>query len=161
MKTETFDSQIDLDEPKAKPVRLQLVRAGSLRCAIPATEVSAIVAWQQPAPLPNAPQSVLGVVSVHGSMFTVLDLAELTSENSAVEETARLIIALRGDEQLAIAVDELGAEIELARDEVTGERKEGLIAGTLNRNNEEVNILNVKELFSTAIQGRERRRRRF
>ena len=161
MKTETFDSQTDLDEPKAKPVRLQLVRAGSLRCAIPADEVSAIIAWQQPAPLPNAPQSVLGVVSVHGSMFTVLDLAELTSESSTVEETARLFIALRGDEQLAVAVDELGGEIELARDEAIAEREKGLIAGTLKRNNEEVNVLNVKELFSTAIQGRERRRRRF
>ena len=161
MKTETFEGQIELDKSNAKLTRLQIVRVGSLRCAFPAAEVSAIVAWQEPAPLPNAPQSVLGVVSVHGSMFTVLDLAELTSENSAVEETARLIIALRGDEQLAIAVDELGGEIELVREEVTGERKEGLIAGTLNRNNEEVSILNLKELFSTAIQGRERRRRRF
>jgi len=159
MKTETFEGQID--QANAKPTRLQIVRVGSLRCAFPAAEVSAIVAWHEPAPLPNAPQSVLGVVSVHGSMFTVLDLAELTSTNSAVEETARLIIALRGDEQLAIAVDELGAEIELAGDEANGDRKEGLIAGTLNRNNEEIKTLNLKELFSTAIQGRERRRRRF
>ncbi len=161
MKTETFDSQTDLDESKAKPVRLQLVRAGSLRCAIPAAEVSEIIAWQQPAPLPNAPQSVLGVVSVHGSMFTVLDLAELTSEDSTVEAAARHIIALRGDEQLALAVDELGDEVEVGADEAIAEREKGLVAGTLNRNNEEVNLLNLKELFSTAIQGRERRRRRF
>jgi chemotaxis signal transduction protein len=161
MKTEAFDRQIDVDESNAKPVRLQLLRAGSLLCAIPAAEVSAIIRWQHPTPLPNAPQSVLGVVSVHGCMFTVLDLAELTSENPAVEETARHIISLRGDEQLALAVDEVGGLIELAANESTSELKEGLIAGSLNRNNEEVNILNLKELFSTAIQGRERRRRRF
>ncbi len=161
MKTETFDRQNDADDAGAKPVRFQLVRAGSLTCAFQHAEVSAIVAWQQPAPLPNAPQSVLGVVSIHGGMFTVLDLAELTSEKPAVEATARIIIAFRGDEQLALAVDEVGAVIELAGDESIGEHKDGLISGSLNRNGAEVNIVNLKELFSTAIQGRERRRRRF
>ena len=41
------------------------------------------------------------------------------------------------------------------------ETGEPLVLGVLQREGEEVKILNPKELFPTAIQGRERRRRRF
>jgi purine-binding chemotaxis protein CheW len=122
-------------------------------------EISAIVSWQEPTPLPNAPPAVLGVVSIHGSMFTVFDLAELTSDSAAVQKSVRQIIALRGDEQLALAVDKVGEVVELEPEEVPA--LDGLIGGSVTRNGVELNILNLKEIFPTAIQGRERRRRRF
>lgn len=136
--------------------------SGSLLCGILTQEISTITEWQEPTPLPNAPASVLGVVSVQGCMLTVLSLAELISENASERETARYIAALRGDEQLALAVAEIREVIDLAADELNGEQSIAkLIAGTVTRNGAEISILNLKELFPTAIQGRERRRRRF
>ena len=41
---------------------------------------------------------------MHGRMFTVVDAAVLLERNGATQ--SRSIVALRGDEQLALAVDE-------------------------------------------------------
>jgi chemotaxis signal transduction protein len=159
METESFESRIGVAEASAESVRLQIARSGSALYGIATAEISAIVARQNPTPLPNAPQAVLGVVSIHGCMFTVLHLAELTSDNAAVRDSAQHIIALRGDEQLALAVDEVGEVVEVGLKEIAA--ADGFIAGRVTRDDVQINILDLKGLFSTAIQGRERRRRRF
>ena len=73
------------------------------------------------------------------------------------------LIALRGDEQLALAVDGLGETFELG--DVDLDTKPGtmgtFVACVLHRDGADIYILNLKELFPAAIQGRERRRRRF
>ena len=142
---------------------LQLLRAGSFQFGIFADEIAAIAPWQDPTPLPHAPKSVLGVVSIQGRMLTVLDLAALPSrEADHSDAVAQHLIALRGDEQLALAVDGLGETIELADADFDAppEAGETLILGVLNREGAVIYILNPKELFPAAIQGRERRRRR-
>ncbi|HCX30546.1 MAG TPA: hypothetical protein DHU55_12385 [Blastocatellia bacterium] len=155
----------DSDEPSCggKIRKLQLLRAGSVQFAILADEIAAIVDWREPTPLPHAPKSVLGVASVQARMLTVFDLATLLGESSSSDEPFQHIVALRGDEQLALAVENLGELIEIADDEfaATRERAGTLVSGVLNHGGGEINILNVKELFPTAIQGHERRRRRF
>ncbi len=164
---------MNLGEPGGQPPpsinsrRLQIVQAGESRFGIYTEEIAAVVPWQTPAPLPHAPQSVLGVVSVQGRMLTALDLSALAAAKSLAGE-ARItkpshLIALRGDEQLAIAVDSLGEEIQVGAREIQLRAKtEGqLIGHVLQVDDAEINILDVKQLFPTAIQGRERRRRRF
>lgn len=97
-------------------------------------------------------------------MLTVLDLATLTgSEAASSDAPAQYLIALRGDEQLALPIETLGETIEIADDDFNAKRETGepLVLGVLHREGAEINILNPKELFPTAIQGRERRRRRF
>lgn len=147
--------------------KLQLVRAGSVQFGIFAEEIATIVAWREPTPLPHAPKSVLGVVSVQGRMLTVLELATLSGDEAASSDAPCDIpghlIALRGDEQLALAVDDLGEIVQLADDEFAAklETTRTLILGVLHHENAEINILNLKELFPTAIQGRARRQRRF
>ena len=144
--------------------RLQLFGAGSFQFGIFAEEIAAIVAWREPTPLPHAPKSVLGVVSIEGRMLTVMDLATLTGgEEASRDAPAQHLIALRGDEQLALAMETLGETIEIGENSMNAKRETGepLVLGVLQREGEEVKILNPKELFPTAIQGRERRRRRF
>jgi hypothetical protein len=69
---------------------------------------------------------------------------------------------LRGDEQLALAVDSVGETIELDNVDLDPNgAADKLTLGILRHDGADINILNLKELFSTAIQGRERRRRRF
>jgi len=142
--------------------KLQLVRSGSKQFGIFTDEIAAIVSWQEPAPLPHSPKSVRGVVSVDGRMLTVLDLVSLTAgETSANGEPGKLI-ALRGDEQLALAVTEVGEEIDLAAEDLARVETAGsVVLGNLKHAGAEIGVLNLKELFPTAIQGRERRRRRF
>ena len=106
---------------------------------------------------------MLGVVSIQGRMLTVLHLEALPApETFATNATAHLI-ALRGDEQLALAVDSLGDTIELADADLDkGPEDMGtFVLGVLHREGSDIHVLNPKQLFPTAIQGRERRRRRF
>ena len=143
---------------------LQLLRAGLFQFGIFADEIAAVAAWREPTPLPHAPNSVLGVVSIQGRMLTVLDLATLPDrEYESPAATVQHLVALRGDEQLALAVDELGETIEFADSDfdITREIGETFILGVVNRDGTDIFILDSKELFPTAIQGRERRRRRF
>ena len=151
--------------------KLQLVHAGSTQFGIFAEEISAIVAWQEPTPLPHAPESVLGVVSIQGRMLTVLDLATLPVREATLSDGPRnapgYIIALRGDEQLALAIDASGETIQLAphesmTDSITKQETVTTpVLGVLQREGIQIKILNLKGLFPTAIQGRRRRQRRF
>ena len=144
--------------------QLQLLRAGALQVGIFAEDIVTIAGWRKPTPLPQAPESVLGVVSIQGRMLTVLDLAALTDrETASNNEPVQHLIALRGDEQLALAIGSLGEIIEIAETDLNakGETSTALFLGVVLRDGSEINVLNLDELFAVAIQGRERRRRRF
>jgi chemotaxis signal transduction protein len=138
---------------------LQVFSSGANQFAVFTDEVMTIAEWREPAVLPHAPAAVLGVVSIQGRMLTVLDLSQLL-EQPRLSQGPSHILALRGDEQLALAIDGPRETIEhtfAAAPEVNGK----LISGIINYDGDEISILNVRELFATAIQGRERRRRRF
>lgn len=147
--------------------KLQLVRAGSFQFGIFAEEIAATIAWRKPTPLPHAPTSVLGVVSIQGRMLTVLDLTTLTAREAEASDAPldghRQLIALRGDEQLALAVDALGESFDVPeRDLQPNQESAGsLIFSSLQLDDSKIDILNLKELFPAAIQGRQRRQRRF
>lgn len=106
----------------------------------------------------------MGVVSIQGRMLTVLNLVTiLDSRAAAGDQSHQHILALRGDEQLALAVETLGENIEIDEEDIRAKPGTGepLVLGVLHREGAEITILDPEELFSTAIQGRERRRRRF
>jgi chemotaxis signal transduction protein len=99
-------------------------------------------------------------------MLTVLDLAVLangeTVSGGVVLDNDRRIVALRGEEQLALAVDAAGDIVKITTADVKpGPDSGALIMGSLQLEGSEINILNLRDLFPAAIQGRERRRRRF
>jgi len=138
---------------------LQTFSVGSDLFAVLADEVMTLAEWREPAVLPQAPASVLGVVSIQGRMLTVLNLSQLLEQQHAGARSH--ILALNGDEQLALAIDAPGETVELGDVKIPAENNSKLVAGVISRNGREIKILNLKELFATAIQGRERRRRRF
>jgi chemotaxis signal transduction protein len=144
-----------------QPRTLQLFSFGEAKFAVFADEVMAITEWREPAALPHAPASVLGIVSIHGRMLTVLDLSQLLESPLRADRPTH-ILALNGDEQLALAIDAPGETFAIAAANSDGTPASGkLVSGVINRNGDEIKILDVRELFPTAIQGRERRRRRF
>ena len=162
-------SNLEQKLPGGTSRKLQLLRAGSSQFGIFAEQISEIVEWQEPAPLPHAPNSVLGVVNIQGRMLTVLDLAMLASGEGLDEtprEFLRHLIALRGDEQLALAIEALGEVVKLTPSEsITGSITDEIVTtpvlGVLQREGAEIRILNPEGLFPAAIQGRQRRQRRF
>lgn len=144
-----------------QPRTLQLFSFGKDKFAVFADEVMAITEWREPAALPHAPASVLGIVSIHGRMVTVLDLSQLLESQRHAGLPTHLL-ALNGDEQLALAIDNPGETVAIAAANSKEAQASGkLVSRVINRNGDEIKILNIKELFPTAIQGRERRRRRF
>jgi chemotaxis signal transduction protein len=147
-----------------EPRTLQVFISGGTQFAVFADDVLTIAEWREPAMLPHAPASVLGVVSIHGRMLTVLDLSLLLEQPQRSKDPSH-ILALRSDEQLALAIDAPGETIKLGNGDcafaAATEANGQLISSVIKRNGAEIKILNVKELFPTAIQGRERRRRRF
>jgi len=153
------------DESSEERVRkVQLFRARAFPFGVFETEIATIAEWREPTPLPHAPESVLGVVSMQGRMLTVLDLEMLAGgETDPADGPYGYILALRGDEQLALAISELGETIEFSNSESesTPENDERFVLRVWRRAGHDTRILNVTELFPAALQGRERRRRRF
>jgi purine-binding chemotaxis protein CheW len=144
--------------------KLQFLQSGPLQFAVFEEAIATIADWLEPTPLPHAPPAVLGVVSIQGRMLTVLDLAALFGEAESRGATPRgKIIALRGDEQLALAVEQTGETFELASRDIQPSlgTTACTVLGIVHYHGQPVRVLDVKELFSTAIRGRERRRRRF
>ena len=139
---------------------LQIFRRGNARFALLTDEIAAIAEWRQPTPLPQAPPAVLGVVSVQGRMLTVLDPAILLDEPADGSSKTNLIVALRGDEQLALVVDEKG-EIVPAELGVQSAATNGAMRGVIKHHGNEIGVLDMTKLFGLAIRGRERRQRRF
>ena len=160
---------LDLAETEADEQRerreLLVMRAGARLLGLFADEAESVTEWREPTPLPGAPAAVLGVVQIRGCMLTVLDPLALLGEGAANGSRTRgFIIALRGDEQLALAVDRAERIDEIFADEVQplSRKAEGasVLSGVVQRERELIAVLDTTELFATAMQGDERRRRR-
>lgn len=164
MKDELSNGAQDAQHPEVATRKVQLFRAGPLHFGISEENVATIAEWREPTPLPHAPESVLGVVSIQGRMLTVLDVLRLSrSGTAAADESYHQIIALRGDEQLALAASAMGESIEISASDVAKETRgnERFVQSLFTHTGADIRLLKVAELFTAALQGRERRRRRF
>jgi serine/threonine-protein kinase len=152
-------------EVKAEARDLVLARAGGRRIGVLADEAASVEAWRAPVPLPHAPKAVLGIVSVRGRMLTVLDLRALLDGQQAGAGDAphTSIIILRGDEQLALAVESVDGTIKVNSDKIAPTDQDSntsAVRALLTDERGEIAVLNTRELFDAAINGTERRRQR-
>ncbi|MDT4968516.1 MAG: eukaryotic-like serine/threonine-protein kinase [Acidobacteriota bacterium] len=125
-------------------------------------ETDGVTEWRAPVPIPFAPAAVLGVVSVHGRMLTVLDPLATLGEGPASASPA-FIIALRSDEQLALAVSRVDSPIKIQREDITplaGDSEGGSVRGVIARSEGTITVLDTRELFAAAAHVSERRRQR-
>jgi chemotaxis signal transduction protein len=142
--------------------------AGERVFAVFANQVEGTAEAKAPAPLPHAPPAVLGVVCVRGRMLTVLDpVALVTGEAGSWPAALPNVIALSGDEQLAVAALERLDTITIAATDIQSptqddaENPHGVALGIARYGGEEITVLNVANLFAAAMRRKERRRRRF
>ena len=139
-----------------------LMRLGGLAFAVYADEHECVTEWAEPAPLPHAPATVLGVASVRGRMRTVLDPARLFETTGLSHEHRPAFLAsLTGDEQLALACDSSEPAALDGDEPLFPPASLSLPAhGSFQRGGETVHLLDPARLFDAAMSGTERRRRR-
>lgn len=141
-------------------------QAGGRTFAVFAEEVEGTADAKPVAPLPHAPPAVLGVLCVRGRMLTALDpVALLTGERLPWPPQVPCVIALRGDEQLALAAESFGSTITIFETDIEAMADTGpdarAVTGILRYGGAEIRVLSVPKLFAAAFQRTERRRRRF
>ena len=159
------------------------MRTGARRFAVYADEVEATSENSRPTPLPFAPAPVRGVVSQRGRILTLIDplpllpgltttglplpsSAAATAQAGAppAPHTSLVVVALKGDEQLALAVESIEDEIELYDTEAGGAAEDAPDSSPLRRivqhDAHAVALLDPARLFDAAMRGVERRRRR-
>jgi chemotaxis signal transduction protein len=158
--------------PRDATRELFVLSAGGQLFAVRAEETDGVAEGLTPAPLPRAPAAVLGVVSVRGRMRTVLHLPALftnegDSQNHAREDASeathapRFVVSLRGDEQLALAADEVEGVLTIEADSLsTSDASDLPLSATLERGGRLVQIIDASRLFDAAMRGTERRRPR-
>lgn len=161
------------DAPRSR--KLFVMRtADARRFAVYADEVEATSENPTPpTPLPFAPAPVRGLVSQRGRIFTVIDPLLLFPSDAATSPgatmnaaptRATLIVALGGDEQLALAVGGVEHELELFDDDATDAARDAAnnlpLRRTIRHHAGDILLLDTARLFDAAMQGVERRRRR-
>lgn len=144
---------------------LFVLTAGGQAFAVRAEDAEGVAEGLTPAPLPHAPAAVLGVVSVRGRMRTLLYPPALLSQTHAPEDVPRFVVALRGDEQLALAADSIEGpftfDVEFNTDSPSlSDSHEHTPAATLEHEGRRVQLLDAARLFDAAMRGTERRRPR-
>lgn len=144
--------------------KLQVLSVGPFLLGVFEDEIATIAEWRRPTPLPHSPPAVLGVVSIEGRMLTVLDPISLFGgKTTRLGFPPGILVALRGDEQLGLAVEDTGETLDLAMDDIqpATDPPNRAIRGVFQYGDQQVNVIQVKGLFPAALRGRERRRRRF
>lgn len=152
------------DEPQLRD--LFSFEAGGQVFAVFAEAVEGTADSKPVAPLPHSPPGVLGVLCVRGRMLTALDpVALLTGERLTWPAEVPCVVALRGDEQLALAAESFGSTITIFDNDIEAIVDSGpdarAVAGILRYGGSEIRILSVPKLFAAVFQRTERRRRRF
>ena len=156
--------------PEEAPGRRELLlmhRAGRA-FAVYGEEADAAVEGRRPAPLPNAPRAVLGVVPVRGRMRTVIDPAAIAEPTAEEEEeattrdaaTPAFVVTLRGDEQLALACERAERVEAAPAPDAGGDPPAPHVRATFSLGPLRVTLLDPSRLFEAAMRGTERRRHR-
>lgn len=145
---------------------LIVMHSGAHAFGVFADETDSVTRLTRVTPLPFAPPAVLGVVAVRGRMRTVIDPVPFlpraegqTHSPEAEDDGPRLAVVLKGDEQLALAVERVHTVVDVRTDAIRppGEGAD-FARGLVRHEDSEVVILDPARLFEAATRGTERRR---
>ena len=78
---------------------------GSERYGLPMSEVSEVLPFARCAPLPGAPQWLLGVMSIRGDAFSVMELGGLLGLPPVADRASGFVLAFRRGARIALRVD--------------------------------------------------------
>ena len=154
-------------EATPAPRALLTFRSGPCTFGVYADEADAVVSFDRAAPLPFAPPPVLGVITARGRMRTLIDSLRLLrretnqADSEQPETTPTLAVILKGDEQLALAVEHEAGAVQISPSDVTPpDPPQDFARGTVEHEGARVHVLDPARLFDAAVRGAERRRPR-
>jgi len=89
----------------ADDIQLVSFRVGPQEFALDILQVQRILRHQAPAPLPQAPEFLEGVVPYEGGAVPVVDLRKRLGLDAVVNEETRLMVVDLGDQRVGVLVD--------------------------------------------------------
>lgn len=93
----------------SRGIDLVTFTVGSARCGLDILHVQEINRLTNWTPVPHAPEYVLGILSLRGSIVTVIDLAmKLELGRVSPSPGSRILVVSRGDESVGLLVDRIG-----------------------------------------------------
>jgi len=93
-------------------LRLLLWRAGATRCAAPIERLREVLPALLLTKLPGAPDAILGVANVRGTLVTVVDGRRILGESDRLAPDATVLVDLHG-KPVGLAVDSVEDLVEV------------------------------------------------
>jgi purine-binding chemotaxis protein CheW len=139
----------------ADHVQVVTFRLGTQEFAFDILQIERILRYEAPAPLPQAPGFLEGVIPYGGGAVPVVDLRKRFELDAAIREETRAMVLDLGDQRVAVLVDEVREVIRVDSTTIAapGPMVRGLaaayIAGIVPRPGRTIIILNARKLLSS------------
>jgi len=104
------------EEPAAETEMLAFLLSGE-EYVVAVDQVNEVLKMWSLTPVPNAPEHVLGVSSLRGTMLTIIDLGQrLGLGRAAMNEKSRVVVVTVDDEKVGFIVDRVTGVVKLSPD---------------------------------------------
>ena len=139
----------------ADQVQLVCFRGGPQEVALDILQVERSLRHLAPAPVPQAPPFLEGVVPYEGGVVPVVDLRKRFELPAGLREETRLMIVDLDDQRIGVLVDQVREVLRVASTTITapGPMVSGLaagyIAGIVTRPERTIIILNARKLLTS------------
>jgi purine-binding chemotaxis protein CheW len=139
----------------ADEIQLVTFRVGPQEFALDILQIERILRYSAPAPLPQAPDFLEGVVPYEGGAVPVVDLRKRFGLEASLREETRLMVLDLEHQRVGILVDEVREVMRIDSTTITapGPMVSGLaaayIAGIVTRPGRTIIILNARKLLSS------------
>ncbi len=136
-------------------IQLVAFRLGGQDFAVNIFQVERILRYQEPAPLPQAPDFLEGVVQYGDAVVPVVDLRKRVNVDAPVEDETRIMILELESERIGIVVDAVLEVLKVDAERVTPPPKivQGLaakyISGMVSQEDRTVVVLAAGKLLSS------------
>ncbi len=112
-------SAASADSEKGASEVFLVFRVGVQKLGFPLGDVQEIRPWQGVTRVPRAPASVLGIVSLRGSVITVCDVRRaLGTDDAQPTKKTRLLLVRTAREQMGFLVDEVLQVVRFPREDI-------------------------------------------
>lgn len=136
-------------------VQVVTFRVGPQEFAFDILQIERILRYQAPAPLPQAPDFLEGVVPYEGGAIPVVDLRKRLQLEALLRDETRLMVVDLGDQRIGVLVDEVLEVLRVDSTTIAAPAPvvRGLaasyIAGIIARPERTIIILNARKLLSS------------
>lgn len=136
-------------------VQIVTFRVGPQEFALDILQIERILRYQAPAPLPQAPHFLEGVVPYAGGAVAVVDLRKRLELEAPIGEETRLMVVDLGEQRVGVLVDEVREVLRVDSTTIAPPAPvvRGLaaayIAGIITRGDRTIIILNARKLLTS------------